>query len=263
MSTYAEKAAKEAQKINATIKPYLDDGKVDGIMAEGDAIMAKLFAVGLAYKLRPRAEGAATHPDNRWASGLDPADVYAVIDKISARGWSDSKVTGARAFEVATGEKGEAQRNFNVKLALGSNGAIPPFAKEDIQILTVACSHNMSSLRCIKFKGKPPSPEGFEAIVDSEGRLSEQSLIEKCPSYAPVLRDGLEFSVVRREVEEVCPRLPLFLQEAGNAEHGGENMINKLQAMLEIHSKALRDKNSIGAESWDNIAKQARPHQIF
>lgn len=259
MSTYAEKAAKEAAWINAAIKPYLDDGKVDGIMAEGDGIMMKLFDLGLAYKLRPRAEGAATHPDNRWTSGLDPSDVYGVIEKIMARGWSDGKVTGARAFEVAKGEMGESQRNFNVKLAASSGGAIPPFAKEDIQILTVACSHNMSSLRCIKFKGTPPSPEGFEAVVDSEGKLSEQSLIDKCPSYAPVLRDGLEFSVVRREVEEVCPRLPLFLQEAGNAEHGGENMINKLQAMLEIHSKALRDKRTHGVENWDNIAKQAVP----
>eukprot|EP00959_Pyramimonas_sp_CCMP1952_P053287 1114680-Pyramimonas_sp.AAC.1 len=136
----------ESAWINATIAPYLDDGKVDGIMAEGDKIMERLFDLGLAYKMRPRLEGAAVHPDNRFESGLDPADVYGVIERIMARGWSDSKASGARAFEVAAGEKGKKQREFNVSLALGSNGAIPTFAKEDISILTVACSHNTASL---------------------------------------------------------------------------------------------------------------------
>ena len=259
MSSYADKAGAMAPELNALVKRYLDEGRTEGIMAEADAAMRKLTAQGLAYLFRPRAQGTGVHPDNRWESGLEPADVYEVIRKIMARGWSDAKVAGARAFEVATGEKGELQRNFNAKLCTGSNGAIPTIQKEDIQILTVSCSHNAASLRCIKFGGVPPCPDGFEDLVDASGALSEAKILEKYPSYANVLRDGLEFVVVRKEVEVVCPRFPLFLQEAGNAEHGGENKLTKLQAMLEIHSKALRDRDMHGAENWNRISKQALP----
>ena len=229
-------------------------------MAEADAAINNLTAQGLVYMLSPRVQVTGVHTDNRWESGVEPADVYEVIKTVMTRGWSDAKVTGARAFEVAAGEKGDAQRIFNVKLAAGSNGAIPSIQTEDIQILTVPCSHNSASLRCIKLGGAPPSPDGFEDIVDSEGAISETKLLETCPSYADVLRGGLEFAVGRKEVEAVCPRFPLFLQEAGNAEHGSENKLTKLQAMLEIHNKALRDRAMNGTKDWNKISKQARPH---
>ena len=256
-----EKARDVAPGINKIVNEALDEGKVEGMLAKADHIMSTLDAAGLAYFSTPSIESVAPHPDNRWGAGVDPADVYSLIQKIGVRGFSESKTSGARAFEVSTGEAGVQERKFVCDLAEKSNGSIPEYKGADIHMLTVASSHNAAGLRCIKLGGKPCKIETteekvYEDVLDEQGCLSEKKVVQKWPSYAGALAAGIRFHVIRREVAVHCPRLAGFLQEAGNQEHGAENTTTKLQAMFAIHKKAMQ-QGTLTPETWKSIAKQA------
>ena len=200
------------------------------------------------------------HPDNRFGGGLDPTTVYEVLKAVAMRGWSWPKVAAARAFEVSDGGEGEKEREINRVVAEKSDGALPIINPSDVQILAVGCTHNAASLRCVIGKGKPPAEfidhEWFRDIVDADGHISRDKCLEKFPSYKAPLERGIRWAVVRREVAKAFPRLALFLQEAGNTEHGAEQHISNIDVMCDIHAKSLRNIALHKEPRWANIAKE-------
>ena len=73
---------------------------------------------------------------------------------------------------------------------------------------------------------------------------------------------GIEFLVIRREVENALLELPAFLQETGNIGHNTRNTLTKMQAMLQIHRMGVAS-NPMGECNWDMIAtqiSQSQPH---
>ena len=80
--------------------------------------------------------------------------------------------------------------------------------------------------------------------------------VEKFPSYKAPLERGLRWAVVRREVAKAFPRLALFLQEAGNTEHGAEQHISKIDVMCDTHAKSLRNIALHKELRWASIAKE-------
>ena len=247
-----------ASWINEKIVLVLDKGQKLDIMSIADEIVTYLLQNDLAYMLETRLDAVGIHPDNRFGAVLDPSDVYALLQKIATRGWSWPKVSLARAFEKADGAAGQAQAEKNVQVAEASAGAIPLVNPADIMILSTGCSHTSSALRCVDQGGKPPKEDKFWAeLCDSAGRLPREKFLEKYQSFTKPLTNGLNWVVIRREVEVLCPRLPLLLQEAGNTEHGVEQKSTKMQIMMSIHAKSVRDIRVHGKANWESIAKEA------
>eukprot|EP00959_Pyramimonas_sp_CCMP1952_P386867 8108084-Pyramimonas_sp.AAC.1 len=80
---------------------------------------------------------------------------------------------------------------------------------------------------------------------------------------ADPLKNGLEWIVIRGSVDKQWPTLADWLQEALNSGHGTERLQTKVQTMLEVHQKAMRNFRVSGEYGWDIIAKTIendRPH---
>jgi hypothetical protein len=232
------------------------------MMALADQVCAKLLQVGGAYMDNVLVQHVGVHPENRFGGLLTSARVYVNLQKVRSRGWSASKLAGARAIEVKDGLEGEKQRQINVKIAAASDGMlpVPPANGATIRVLSVASSHTACSLRCINAGCKPPP--GFDDVVDANGRLSKDKVIERHPSYADPLENGIRWTIITRATEAACPRIAEFLQEAGNEEHGTEQRQSKLETMMEIQSKAVHHEEVHGCVAWSRIAKQV-PYRIL
>ena len=66
---------------------------------------------------------------------------------------------------------------------------------------------------------------------------SASQVIAKSGSYSEALNHGLHWTVIKHQVEELCPRLPGFLAECRNSGHGTERLQSKVQTLLQLHAK--------------------------
>ena len=92
----------------------------------------------------------------------------------------------------------------------------------------------------------------YDTIADSEGKLSLARLQERSPSHAAVIEEGIEYLVVRWEVEEKIPRLPEFLSLGGNVEHEAFQHESTWQVLFHIHQRAIVQGSQ---PKWDDIRK--------
>eukprot|EP00959_Pyramimonas_sp_CCMP1952_P106609 2229038-Pyramimonas_sp.AAC.1 len=54
------------------------------------------------------------------------------------------------------------------------------------------------------------------------------------------MESGLRWLVIRWQVEDAVPRLPDFLQAAGNQTHGSHRVETKTQILLRCHAKMMQ-----------------------
>jgi len=250
--------------VNQLIAKALDEGDKASMMAEADAICDRLLKEDKAYYDTPVPRQVGFHGDNRMGDGINPSGCYENLVQVSARGFSKHKVALARAFEVRPGEDGDEQRKMNVDVAEKSHGLLPRINGNDIRMLTVSCTHTHGGIRCVAMGGKPPADADWSTpmhfkwgdVIGPDGAISKEKFLEKFHSYTEVVNEGMKILVIRSAVEIACPRLPWFLQEAGNAEHGAEQVQSRLQTMLQIHSKSIRDESIHGAPRWDRITAE-------
>ena len=243
----SEHAVPHIRSIMAGIKD--DDGK----KAAGDLIVAVLLSRNLAYKERMKHRHVAIHPDNRDGAGVLPSDVLDLFLRILRDGWSWVEVTGrARAFEVQLGDVGRQQLSKNKEWTQAAGGMLADIVLEDIRILSVSCTHTSQGLKGAEF-GIQGCPD--ESLNGADGCLSREKVIERCPSIAEAMDDGLEWVVIRREVDAAIPELAGFLQEAGNIGHNTRKTITKMQALLQIHRRSSTNMGADGQPRWDAIAK--------
>eukprot|EP00959_Pyramimonas_sp_CCMP1952_P331328 6938146-Pyramimonas_sp.AAC.1 len=76
------------------------------------------------------------------------------------------------------------------------------------------------------------------------------------PSQADALDNGLEWVIIRKEVEAAVPGLPYYLAECGNAGHGTERIQTKLQTLLQIFSRGKQNFESTGDYKWAAVAQR-------
>ena len=215
MASNKDRAKKLAPWINQTCEAALLKGSKEGMMSDADEICRKLRADDLGYDAWPRLSSVGFHPSNRFDTGLDTAHVFNLIEIIAPRGLSVTTVESkAKTFEVAAGAAGDEQREVNKNAAIASNGSLPMINEADLQVLTVATSHTQAGFRCIEAGVRAPDNEpgksfNWDEVCDQHHCISKEKFLDRYPSYAPVFAGkGIKVFVIKREVEEQCPKLP-------------------------------------------------------
>ena len=101
-------------------------------------------------------------------------------------------------------------RKFNVKLAGGAGGLLPPVTSgqaTEFEIATVRCSHTNAALRITKLGARSLNKE----IADTTGNVSMARIVEKQPSFQAPLETGLRFTVISAALMVRCPGICLYI----------------------------------------------------
>ena len=229
--------------ITSLIDAYEADGRnlINNLI---DDILKVLIDQGLAYRQRFKPQFVGVHKCNRGGTGLISSTMQALLDFIVRNGWSNRAVSRASAFEVKPGS--QEQQRFNETLVEGSSGQLGAITHE-LKVVTTECSHTTASLNAVR----TGAVALYGTIADTEGKLSLSRLQERSPSHAAVIEEGIEYLVVRWEVEENIPKLPEYLSLGGNVEHEAFQHESSWQVLFHIHQRA----NVEGSPKWDEIRK--------
>ena len=236
-----------AAKINSVCVDALDKGIQDGMAAKGDEIVRDLMGESMASKRPVWIHAVAFHPENRFGAGLEPVDAWSLLKTHAPRGWSWNAVEGqARAAEIPIGAAGDRIRSRNREVAEASAGLLPPVREEDLLVCAFTKTHTSATLRIVDREGKPPDGDDpfWNGLLKEDGCLSKEKFLDRFPSYADPVKKGIEWVVIKSEVFNACPRLPAFLQEAGNLDHNVTSKETTLQLCFEANRKQRDDPRS-------------------
>lgn len=172
-------------------------------------------------------EMVGSHPDNREGSGVVPADVQDLLLIMFKAGFNP-QLLKLIACEIADGETGEEWRRFNTQVANNSQGFLPPANADRMKIFTAAGTHTTSAMRCAKF-----GPTSAHAEL-GEDTISKAAIIEARPSFSEPIEKGMPYTVICKEIVELCPQLMYVLSRGGNASHGAERPHTALQQALAV-----------------------------
>ena len=176
--------------------------------------------------------------------------MHDLLQWIVRQGWSAEEVKGARAIEVAPGEVGQSQVQFNANLATASDGLLAP-PGFSTRALSVSCSHTNAGLRAIQNGCKSKHQD----LVNIGGCLSVAGIVDKSPGFEMPLKEGMEWLVFRSVVDLNVPGFASMMQESGNASHGVERTQTKVQTLLQIWSKAKQNIAMFNDPKWDDITR--------
>ena len=151
------------------------------------------------------------------------------------------------------GETGAAWRKFNVDLAAGSDGYLAPILSDDIDILTVRCSHTSAAVRALMAACKTPFPN---ELGDASGRLSLARVTERSPSMQAPTKRGMEYTIIKHQLVTACPSLMAFLARSGNATPGAEQKTTALQSCKRLFDVAvvyMQQKGKLDDAAWKSV----------
>ena len=255
MASVADRVALCSGQINEWIEEFNVDDTV-GLKGLAVRCVDMLDRHSLIVRdTRCNSMSIAPHPENREGDGVDPVDVHEVLDNIIAADWDTAETSHAMAFQMPP--KGSRSYDkfvaFVEALSPKSNGILPPYRGDEIQLLSISCSHTAAGQRCVLAS----APALKATIRGIDGKLSFAKLQELRPLVANAARDGLVWKVLRWEVDEACPRLAEVLQAAGNAGQQAARPVTELQCLQRIIKDAALAEAAGNKPDWHNIGRKA------
>eukprot|EP00959_Pyramimonas_sp_CCMP1952_P006459 135060-Pyramimonas_sp.AAC.1 len=220
------------------------------IVAAADKLCDTLLEKSLACKDRVRCARMAPHCQNRFGTGVDVLDVHDLLGCIVRTGWRWKEVGHAIAFEKAPDAAGAKQMDDIRELIAASEGMLPPWSDTDIVGLTVACTHATSGLACLHYETKTDQ----EDLAGTDGRIDKAKVLAMCPSIQDPLERGIEYLIIRSCVEKRFPSLPHFLQEAGHAAHAARKQQTRVQTLMQVHARILKNTQLTGDPNMPKVA---------
>ena len=214
-----------------------------------DQALEILLQAGLVYTMTCASEHVLVHDQNRFGEGLVPWRIVELFIAILGLGFSFHE-TDPVAFEIPLrGPRRQVIEEFNMHLAEKSDGVLAPVQPNAAKLASVCGSHLTAGLRAVHFQ--MPWPEAAHALM-LNGKLNGAKIGEVCKHFGKAINEGLQYRVIRAEVEEAFPDLPDLFQEVGNIAghlHKGESYI---AILLKIHSRATARGGPI---DWDLVQR--------
>ena len=159
--------------INKAIREFESLQSKDGVEAFQENLMDKIREQGLCDMEWHKPEAIAVHPDNREKSMLVPIDAHTLLLRISFDGWAWSKANVV-ASRIPEGHVGDEWKTKNVKLAVSSDGLLPPYNPDLLKIATARGSHTSAAVRIMKLGAR----NVFDAL-GVDGKNSQSKIIER------------------------------------------------------------------------------------
>jgi hypothetical protein len=250
----AARVAATAPIINIMIEAF-EKGEVnDGTQAFQSILLEKIRAAMLLEDdVWLQVEVVGVHPDNREKAGIVPIDAQDLLLRISRDGFCMTLVR-LLAGEIPPTSTGQSWRDFNEKLANGSNGFLPPVGKSFLSVVTVRGSHTTAAIRCLKLGAKSVHKE-----LGLDGVISASKIIKQRPSMAEPTKKGMPYTVIKWQLLEACPKLMAVLSRTGNADHGVHRVASALQGCMSVFN-AFQEHGD-----WEKALKaaiQGQPHEF-
>ncbi|CAK0899454.1 unnamed protein product [Prorocentrum cordatum] len=216
-----------AEQINGIIQAHMG-GEANQIRTAAERIVKMLIVAGLAFVNKCQCDNVGTHMHNRDGTGLDVEKVHMLAQRICNQGWvwAWEEVRNAWAFEMPPGDQRQAQIQFNVQLANSAEGYLAPWQDINaLRYLSVTSSHTVAGLRCVK---------SDQAGISTSGKASRDVVSEIAPSYLEAVDNGMDWTIIRHEVEAACPTLPHFLQVTTAVEKTSPHLSGHVRDMCDF-----------------------------
>ena len=193
---------------------------------------------------------AGIHNRNRYGDGITPTKVHNLMKGILGNSFQESMLDWPCCIEMPphANPRRDVLRRFNLAQVHGSAGRLPEYtsAGDAIRVLTLTCGHTTQTLRCL-WHGAPSELPG----MTRDGCLDKELLRKADPKYFEAVQHGIEYRVIKWQVEEAFPDLLDLLQEAGNATNWLCEGESRLQLMLKMHSHARESFQQLSGEVTD------------
>ena len=176
-------------------------------------------------RLPPRMVGV--HPANRNGFGVSAIEVHALGEGIVKQGWLPSATAHAVCVEASGSDVADYTANL-----VKSNVGLGPVDNKACAYGSLSCSHTNQFLHAVNSE---VSTIYEELAVDgrfSPGKLGKDKLL------ADVLKNGLDWLVLSKEVPKLYPSLLDLVQWAKNAPGALQRKENEIQILLKIQSLA-------------------------
>ena len=163
-----------APVVNTMIADFFANTLKDGVQVFQEVLLSKIRAAGLLEDDQwHQVDDVGCHPDNREKTGLVSVDAHDLVLRMHRDGFRMSLVDCV-ACQIPPTAEGEKWRQTNEKLALESDGLLPPYQGSFLQIVTSRGSHTTAGIRIVKF--------GARAVHDDlalDGKVSSSKICEQ------------------------------------------------------------------------------------
>ena len=160
--------------VNTMIADFYNGVLKDGVQVFQEVLLSKMNAAGLSDNDEwYQVDVVGVHPDNREKTGLVSVDAHDLVLRMHRDGFRMSLVDCV-ACQIPPTAEGEKWRQTNEKLALESDGLLPPYQGSFLQIVTSRGSHTTAGIRIVKF--------GARAVHDDlalDGKVSSSKICEQ------------------------------------------------------------------------------------
>ena len=232
-----------APKINTVIDACRADPQKKSWQVSKDTIKAMMLDSKCgAYMAWLECDEVATHPSNRYGDMVEPVDAHKLLCHFARHGHAESELKEPTASEMPpTGPRRTQFIDKNVDLVSRSDGLLPMFPDPSrIRAVSAACSHTVAAHRVAKHGAL--ACEHTKPFANVDGHVSKERLFEAQPTLAKAIDGGgMQWFVVRYQLEDLCPGLMEFLSEAANLYHLVANEQSKMQLLLQIHQKVVKN----------------------
>ena len=249
---------RKMQEIDSEMRAILEAAKSPNakILLLRNQCMELLLRSGLATpQERIHCRHAGVHQRNRYGDGIVPSKVHQLLHGIFQTSLQTSELDKPTALEMppAGHPRREILRRFNVNQMLQSAGRLPEYEDqgEHIRALSLTCGHTTQTLRCFFHGVESDHPE-----LSTDGRLDMQLLQKKDRQYHEAALRGIEYTLIRWEVEEIWPEALDLFQEAVNAKNWLLEGESRLQIMLKMHALArssVQQASSASSASAEDV----------
>ena len=227
----------EAPNVNPKIKKLVDSlssvADKEKIVVAVDEVISLLVQDGLAHtdqRLHPKSVGV--HPSNRYGFGVHSSRVHRLGAAIIGMGFSLAATSLAICIRDGPARK---SAKFTEVLQNGSKS----FGKSSpgqVRYGSLACGHtNQFLVACLD------GVESKEESLTIDGRISKDKITKGNPQLPSALAEGLSWTVIEPEAEDMYPALAGFIQKARQKVGLVQNDETHLQKMLAIHEMHAQD----------------------
>ena len=160
-------------------------------------------------------------------------------------------------------EAGTAIRRANKLLVERSGGLLPPVDVDVLKIASAGATHTNQILRLADASAtvQIPMVTGCEELCHN-GYVSQQRILERCPSLKTPMRVGMKWWVARWQICELCPTLMPTISEAANSDHDSFQHETPMQIMFNIQRRAV-SLQADDDEKWGKVVTLvARGHDV-
>ena len=256
------------KKIAMTIAPVINtlienfEKKNEGqIQSLGGEIRGLLEENGLSYTETVHHSRVGVSSVNRDDEMLQPDNAHNLVFIFTRKGFNAAESMNAFASEMPDGKEGEQELRKNRELIDKCAGSLPDYHVEDIKILTVAGSHTTTAIRIVDSAEKQRI-RTIDALKHMcvNGFLSRAKILETTPSLVAPASTGMRYTIARKQIVKLCPRMMRILSEADNAKHSNDQKQTPIQTMFNIHRRATGQKAGTDAE-WAQVVQQVSRSQ--